>query len=134
LAPEFTASEREVAMRILVVDDDDGVRSAVRAMLNKARFEVVEASDGAEATRTLRFLGADLVLCDVFMPGKDGMEVLRELRREYPAIKVIAMSGGGANGVLDLLPMALQLGASGVVYKPFSQAVVLAAINRALRP
>ena len=121
-------------MRILVVDDDTEVRSAVRMMLERARFKVVEAGTGVEAARALRLHGADLILCDLFMPDKDGLEVICELRRESPSIKVIAMSGGGAKGIIDLLPMALRLGASGILYKPFDQAVAVAAINRFLFP
>jgi CheY-like chemotaxis protein len=121
-------------MRVLVVDDEAEVRAAVRAMLAGAGYEVAEAGDGAEAVRTLRRSPADVVVCDLFMHGKDGLELIRELRGGFPGVKVIAMSGGGADGALDLLPLALQLGASGVLYKPFDQVVALAAINRALRP
>jgi two-component system chemotaxis response regulator CheY len=119
-------------MRILVVDDDGKVRKAVAAMLQRAGFEVIEADGGEEALRAFREQGADLLLCDLFMPGRDGLEVIRELCREFPGVKIIAMSGGGFDGTVDMLPMAWHLGATGVLYKPFGQATLLAAVERAL--
>jgi DNA-binding NtrC family response regulator len=119
-------------MRILVVDDDGKVRAAVGAMLQRAGFEVIEADGGEAALRTFRRLGADLLLCDLFMPGRDGLEVIRELRRESPGVKVLAMSGGAFGGDMDMLPLACHLGATGILYKPFGQAALLAAVERAL--
>jgi CheY-like chemotaxis protein len=101
-------------------------------MLEGAGFEVAEAA-GEQAVRAFRDSGADVVLCDMFMPDVDGLEVIRELRRDFPKATVIAMSGGGYGGSLDVLPVARQLGAAGVLYKPFGPAALLAAIDR-VRP
>lgn len=120
-------------MRILVVDDDAKVRGVVRAMLEREEHEVIEAEDGKAGIRRYSAGGVDLVLCDLFMPGRDGLEVIIELRRGFPGVKVIAMSGGGFGGALDLLPTAKGLGASEVLYKPFSRALLIAAIERVFK-
>ena len=67
-------------MRVLVVDDEPRVRAALRVMLEVLGFEVVEAGDGRSATRALGDAPADVILCDLFMAGQDGLELLRELR------------------------------------------------------
>jgi CheY-like chemotaxis protein len=118
--------------RILVVDDDRQFRVVVRQILEEAGFEVHEAGDGSQAIRAYRRLDPDLVLCDLFMPDQDGFEVLRQLRHESPGAKVLATSGGGYNGMIDLLPLAQELGADGALHKPFGRADLLAAVARAL--
>ena len=118
---------------VLVVDDDAGLRAAARHMLEPAGFEVEEAADGQQAVRALRRRPADLVLCDLFMPDADGIELLRHLPAEFAGVRVLAMSGGGCGGKVDLLPVARRLGAAEVLYKPFDQAAVVAAVGRALR-
>jgi DNA-binding NtrC family response regulator len=121
-------------MRILVVDDDRTVRNAVRVMLEEAGMEISEATNGAEALRALRRHGADVVLCDLFMPEQDGMEFLRELRPRSSGVRVVAMSGGGNfHGTVDLLPVARFLGAVAVLPKPFNQHELRAAIADAVR-
>jgi CheY-like chemotaxis protein len=102
-------------------------------MLENAGLGVQEAADGTAALRACHQRQADVVLCDLFMPQTDGLETIVALRREFPDIKVIAMSGGGFNGVVDLLPVASHLGASGILHKPFNQATVLTVIERALQ-
>ena len=120
--------------RILVVDDDPNLRTAIRRMLEPEGFEIEEASDGRDAMRSFRARPADLVLCDVFMPEKDGLDLLRELVREFSGARMVAMSGGGFRGTLDLLPMAHALGASAVLYKPFERAELLAVVGQSLSP
>jgi CheY-like chemotaxis protein len=120
-------------MHILVIDDDPRTRAAVRLMLEDAGAEVREAADGAAALPAYRQRPADVVLCDLFMPHADGLEAIVTLRRDYPDVKVIAMSGGGFNGIVDLLPVACHLGASGILHKPFDQTTLLSAIERALQ-
>jgi CheY-like chemotaxis protein len=120
--------------RILVVDDDPNLRTAIRRMLEPEGFEIEEASDGRNAMRAFRARPADLVLCDVFMPEKDGLEVLRELAREFSGARVVAMSGGGFRGTMNLLPMAQGLGAVAVLYKPFERAELLTVVRQSLSP
>jgi len=85
-----------VKQRILVADDDPGIRRTLQIGLTKAGYEVVEARDGEEAMRLWRDDGADLVISDIYMPDKDGLEVIRELRAESPTTPVIAMETFGA--------------------------------------
>jgi CheY-like chemotaxis protein len=118
--------------RILIVDDDTSVRKVVRLMLEQAGFEVIEAGDGPEGIRAYRRQPPDLVFCDMFMPEQDGLEVIRQLRREFPEAKIIAMSGNTFAGRMDMLPLARLLGAAGVLDKPFTQATVVAAVRRIL--
>ena len=123
-----------VVTRVLVVDDDVHARTVARAVLEHAGIEVDEAVDGAAGLRAYRDAGYDLVLCDLFMPDVDGLELIRELRRDFPEIKIIAMSAGGYHGTVDLLAVARHLGASEVLPKPFSPWVLVQAVERVLRP
>lgn len=118
--------------RVLVIDDDRHVRTIVRLMLEGEGFDVVEATDGEEGLRACRSDPPALILCDVFMPNKDGLEVIQELRGELASVGILAMSGGGFGGTLDLLPTALEFGASDVIYKPFDRVALVAAVRRLL--
>jgi len=121
-------------LRVLVVDDDAKVRELVRAMLGKSGFKYEEAANGAEAVRVFRRLGADLILCDLFMPEQGGLDVLRRLRTELAGARFIAMSGGGSfHGLMDLLPLARFLGAAAVLHKPFNLEELRAAVSRAIQ-
>ena len=120
--------------RVLVVDDDADVRAVTRHMLENAGITVVEAADGTTGIRVFRDVGADLVLCDLFMPGVDGIEVIGELRRKFPGVKIVAMSAGGLGGRVDMLTVARRIGAAEVLHKPFSQEALLDVVERVLRP
>jgi DNA-binding response OmpR family regulator len=119
--------------RILVVDDDAGVRSSLGRTLTKAGYEVLLAQNGAEATRLWQEAGADLVIVDLFMPQKDGLETIMELRAHTPGIAIIAMSGGGTTKKMDLLPEAKLLGATVTIDKPFTPADIMATVNSVLK-
>jgi CheY-like chemotaxis protein len=93
---------------ILVEDDLPFLRTFARRVLETAGHEVVEAGDGSEALELYRGRPADLVLCDVWMPGMNGLDLLRALRRECPGVRFVAMSGGGIGGH-DALPTSLEL-------------------------
>lgn len=117
-------------MRVLVIDDEASLRKTVRGMLEAHGLEVGEAADGEIGMREFRERGADVVLCDVFMPTKDGLETIREMRRLAPGVKIIAISGGGPGGTVNLLPLASRMGAAEVLFKPFGQPELLAAIRQ----
>jgi two-component system nitrogen regulation response regulator NtrX len=117
--------------RILVVDDDPSIRSALGKLLTTAGHEVIPAENGAEATRRWRELGADLVILDIFMPVMDGLETLAALRAHAPSLPIIVMSGGGATG-MDLFYEAKLLGANWTIAKPFTVAGMMALVNSAL--
>jgi CheY-like chemotaxis protein len=118
--------------RILIIDDEDYIRAMVQQMLDRAGYTTAVASDGREALVLQRAQPADAILTDLMMPGQEGLETIMEIRRLYPATKIIAMSGGGHGGVLDFLPIATQLGAARTLAKPFSREQLLAAVREAL--
>ncbi|HZF16963.1 MAG TPA: response regulator [Steroidobacteraceae bacterium] len=118
--------------RILLADDDTRVREAVAAILEDAGHEVLQALDGDHALKSFRARPVDVVVCDLFMPGKDGLETIQELRKLAPGVKILAMSGSGFNGAVDMLRTALHLGAIEVLGKPVRRKHLLAAVDRLL--
>ena len=117
---------------ILVVDDDDVFRAALRVILEAAGYAVMEAPDGEAGLRVYREQGADLILVDLFMPKRDGLEMIQALRAMIPQPKTIAMSGGGTIGPRDMLAAAAALGAARTLRKPFASRDLLAAIEELL--
>ncbi|MBI5441894.1 MAG: response regulator [Deltaproteobacteria bacterium] len=111
--------------RILIIDDEEPVRSMLRQMLEGAGYEVEEASDGDEGIRLFRSKPADLVVTDLLMPNKGGLVTISELRREHPAVRVIAISGGGRNGKLNFLSTARTFAGVRTLRKPFRRAELL---------
>lgn len=119
--------------RILLIDDDDSVRGMLRLTLTHFGHAVTEARDGREGLGLFQPAGIDLVITDIVMPDKEGLETVRELRKKDPAVKIIAMSGGGRMGkAIDYLPIARRLGAAKVLAKPFSTEVLIATVNELL--
>jgi CheY-like chemotaxis protein len=116
---------------VLVVDDEKAIRTAVRDVLEMEGFQVAEAEDGSKAMQLVGLQAPDLIFCDIFMPLKDGFETIRELRRQFPGIPVVAVSGGGGSG-MDVLRLARHLGAAGVLEKPLRRAEMLGLIQRLL--
>ena len=119
--------------RILLIDDDALLRRMLRLTLESLGHTVDEAADGDEGLARFGAEPPDLVLTDLIMPGKEGMETIIELRRDYPDVKVIAMSGG-RSGVIEFLKAARLLGAAAILQKPFTTEVLAAAIATALAP
>jgi DNA-binding NtrC family response regulator len=117
---------------VLIIDDDESLRDALRRTLHKEGYTIVEASDGLQGLKQLKSVPVDLVILDIFMPGKEGLETLREFRRLYPNLRVIAMSGGGSKGSLDVLKWAKLLGARQTLEKPFSREQLLDAVRKEL--
>ena len=119
--------------RILVVDDDASIRRTLEALLNRAGYEVIQARDGTEAVRLWREQGGDLVITDLHMPEKDGIQTIIELLSHSPGARIIAMSGGGQTKRLDLLGNASLLGAVLTIEKPFTISEMMTLVGRALR-
>jgi DNA-binding response OmpR family regulator len=119
--------------RILLVDDNEGFRRPLAAILQRAGYEVQTAGDGAAALALFRQHRFDLVITDLIMPEKEGLETIMELRRLRPTLKIIAMSGGGRMDPSDYLPMAERLGAALTLTKPFSAQEFLEAVATLLR-
>ena len=122
------------AQRILVVDDDASIRRTLNILLSKAGYEVMQAADGSEAVRLWRDRGGDLVITDLHMPQKDGIETIIELLSHSPGIRIIAMSGGGQTKRLDLLGNMALLGSVLTIEKPFTLAEMMTMVGRALKP
>ena len=104
---------------ILVIDDDGGVRGAIRKILEADGHEILEAADGAEGLRVYSEVKPDLVLTDLYMPGVDGFEAVIRVMGEFPDARVMVMSGGGWESTAAVLEQARQLGAAAVLSKPF---------------
>jgi CheY-like chemotaxis protein len=119
--------------RILVIDDDDLVRGTIRAALEGAGYQVLEATDGEEGVALFRTMPADLVLCDIFMPGMEGIEAIRLLRERRASVPIIAISGGGSRGEMSFLEAAKKLGANDALAKPFTMSDMVATVQRHLR-
>jgi DNA-binding response OmpR family regulator len=119
-------------MHVWVVDDSPVARVALRGMLENEGFTVSEADDGDQVIGDPSHVDADLVLCDMLMPRCNGLQVIRELRREMPHVKIIAMSGGGSNGNADMLQTARYLGADEILYKPFGRTTLMAAVRQVM--
>jgi DNA-binding response OmpR family regulator len=126
--PRSTGSAPSALIR--VVDDDALVREMLAASLTRAGYRVVLASDGAAAIDRLSRETPDLVLTDLFMPNRDGIELLRSGRLSRAGAPVIAMSGGYAG--LDMLGASEALGAAASIAKPFMPRELLALVRRVL--
>ncbi|MCK4486272.1 MAG: response regulator [Desulfobacterales bacterium] len=118
--------------KILIIDDEEQVRLYLRKILEPEGHEVEEASDGKVGIRLYREEPADLIIMDIFMPEKEGFETIRELRRDYPDVKIIAISGGGKRVDLEILPMAKRFGALRALAKPFTRQEMLDAVQEVL--
>ena len=117
--------------RILIIDDDADTRSLLEEVLKSARHQTVTSADGKEGFREYLANPADLVITDMFMPEQDGFETIVELRKQFPAVSIIAMTGKDSAG--DILSIANILGAAEVLQKPFSPAQLLSAADKVLR-
>lgn len=115
-------------MRILVVDDDEQYRSLMQRTLERAGHQVVTAEDGTAAVVAAQDATLELVITDLIMPGKEGLETIMELRRLRPGLPLIAMSGGGRGNPGDYLKAARLLGATRTLEKPFGVQDLLDAV------
>lgn len=108
--------------KLLLIEDDDLVREVVSRLLHALGWQVVPARDGKEGLEIFRAEPADLVITDLIMPGKEGLETIRELRELAPDVRILAMSGGGRSlSGEHALELALNLGADAVLEKPFGR-------------
>ena len=114
--------------RILVIDDDEALRAMIARTLTIAGYQVLQAKDGDEGLRTVRDGHPDIVVTDIVMPGKEGLETIRMLRHEFPALPVIAMSGGNMRSG-KYLEFAHALGAEIILEKPFRATELIDSIS-----
>ena len=118
--------------QILLVDDDDMFRPMLQAMLERQGHQVISAQNGDQALARHREERCDLVITDIIMPDKEGLETIRALVRENPAVRIIAMSGGGRTSAADYLSLAKRFGAAALLTKPFSGQELADAIGAVL--
>jgi DNA-binding response OmpR family regulator len=115
--------------RILLIDDDDAVRTMLGLTLTHFGHAVIEARDGEEGLLLFNHNETDLVITDIVMPEKEGLEVLMTLRKKIPPVKMIAISGGGRQSAEDNLHLAKLMGAARVLAKPVTTEALMAAVN-----
>lgn len=116
--------------RVLVIDDNPDLRQLIGAILEGAGYTVELAADGEAGLRSQCARPFDIVITDIFMPNKDGIETIVRLRSDYPALKLLAISGGGAHAKgVDYLFTAREIGAHAVLPKPFEQEALLEAVR-----
>jgi len=119
--------------RILIVDDEEHIRNSLRIVLEDAGYEIMLAGNGIEAEELLNENEIDLIITDMIMPGKDGLELIANIKTASPNIKIIAMTGGDRSGaeVENIISTELQLnyadmfGAQYMLKKPFDNKILL---------
>lgn len=120
---------RLASKRAVIVDDNESIRMVLRSIVRQAGLQVVgEARDGDSALETIERLLPDLVCLDVMMPGRDGVEVLTELRQRHPHVRVLMITGKSDRDTVETM---IRQGASGIVVKPFNATRVIETIQRA---
>jgi DNA-binding NtrC family response regulator len=128
--------------RILVIDDEQYIRTALREVLEREGFEVSAAGDGKKGLELLENEGADLVITDIIMPGIDGVATLERIKKAYPDLPVIVISGGGNVAPMEYEPGAIstsaylasaaKAGASCTLTKPFNRQELVSAVTNLL--
>ena len=118
--------------KILLVDDDRLVRDSLTFALQDARHQVVPAVNGDDGLAALERETFDLVILDILMPEREGIETIREIRKSWATLPVLAISGGDKTGWSDFLRMATTLGANDTLAKPFTATELVARVERLL--
>lgn len=119
--------------KLLIIDDDDQLRAFLTEALTDEGFDVVSASDGNEGLNCIAEENPDLVITDIVMPEKEGVEVIMALKNNHSAIPVIAISGGNLGNANSYLKMAKKLGADVVLTKPFKLDELTIEIDKLLK-
>jgi len=114
---------------IMVVDDEPSIRSLLKRFLGKSGYVVLESADGRDALDQLRQCHVDLLISDIVMPERDGLEILRSLRKDFAGLKVIVMSGAFDGRFLRTAEM---LGAHATLQKPLRMNLVLETVQKVL--
>jgi YesN/AraC family two-component response regulator len=121
--------------RLLFVDDEPNVLQGLRRMLRPLRneWDMVFAENAQDALTRLARESFDVLVTDIMMPEKDGLEIIMEMRRRFPAVKIIAVSGGGRMGNLYFLDIAAKLGALHALQKPFGRQEIINAVREVMQ-
>lgn len=119
--------------KILVVDDEVRIRDLLKHMLTADGHQVLFAENGAQGCTLFRQHKPDLLITDLVMPEQNGIDMILELKKEFPAMRVVAISGGGGiTGSFDYLPIAKLVGAHHILQKPFGMHELKVAVGDAL--
>ncbi len=116
-------------MKVLIIDDDAVFRGAMDKALQRKKYHTVIAYDGLEAMEKIKSENPDLIITDLFMPNKEGFELIQEVRLVDPSIKIIAVSSDGLAGYSSYLKMAKAFGANAILQKPFTSDDLIATIE-----
>ena len=119
--------------KILVIDDEPEVCELTKLLLEHAGHYAVGVTESRQASRLLEQETFDAVITDMLMPDKDGLEIMAELRRKHPAVRIIASSGGGRVSSDSYLRIALHSGAHALLSKPFTHEELLACVEAAFQ-
>jgi len=117
-------------MQVLVIDDDVAVRQTIALLLEDAGIDVIQASDGKEGLSAFQRSRPDLIVTDIIMPEKEGIETIIEIRKLNQKLPIIAISGGGRIGNTDFLEIASRLGASVTLPKPFDPETLVGLVRK----
>jgi CheY-like chemotaxis protein len=117
---------------IVLIDDFATIRKMMRRALEEAGHVVYEAGNGDEGLDILQWIRPDLVITDIFMPDKEGIETIIEIRKRFPGIRILAISSGGTAKQLNILGVARRLGAHSTLAKPFSPEAFISQVNHVL--
>jgi DNA-binding response OmpR family regulator len=116
--------------RIIVIDDEPSVADLIGLALTGAGYAVELVQDGNDGVKRHRTESADLIITDIYMPKVDGVEIIREFRRDFPRLPIIVMSGSPLRDIM--FTRAQELGVAGVLEKPFDLSVLLDTVRKAL--
>jgi len=126
--------------RIIIIDDEKDVREVLKEVLERAGFDVEIAANGDDGLELLRSKGADVVITDIIMPGKNGVETVHDIRKHFPKTRVIVISGGGNVAPMEYEPSAIKTsaylasaaveGADVTLTKPFDRQEILDAVSQ----
>ncbi len=118
---------------ILVIDDDEQILILLKSMLKRQGHEIVTANNGEEGIKLFRQKPTDLVITDLVMPEKEGIETIIELKKDFPDVKIIAVSGGGINVAENYLDVASDFGADMAFAKPLDSEKFLEGVGKILQ-
>jgi CheY-like chemotaxis protein len=117
---------------LLVIDDDAGMRKLMVRTLSAGKHQVLEAENGREGLKMMEEHKPDVVITDILMPQKEGIETIREVQERAPNTRIIAVSGGGMSHNLMFLDVARAFGAHAVLAKPFRPAQLVDVVEQVL--
>lgn len=118
---------------ILIIDDEKPIRLMLRTLLEKKGYSVTVAPDGKEGFKIFRENPSDIVILDMLMPEKDGIETMIPLKKDFPGVKIIAISGGGVVNPDVYLSLAQKLGADYTFQKPVEKDQLLSAVESLIK-